>query len=211
MQKLYSLEEERFSNVVLLRTNPAWEGDKEKAIKTINKDLLIFSERTFTREIQDQLRLISASGRIMFLVLGTALLTAFCLLIMFNLKTREKEIAVLRMIGWKISDLKKQFIGETLVLLVISLIAGNLLALGGLSYLRTRTISMELPWDISAKPHFLPQENSIERVITAQIPIHLDWLSFVLLSAAFLGIFLVINYALFYRLGNIKPQEMQGG
>jgi ABC-type lipoprotein release transport system permease subunit len=211
MQKLYSLEEERFSNVVLLRTNPAWEGDKEKAIKTINKDLLIFSERTFTREIQDQLRLISASGRIMFLVLGTALLIAFCLLIMFNLKTREREIAVLRMIGWKISDLKKQFIGETLVLLVISLIAGNLLALGGLSYLRTRTISMELPWDISAKPHFLPQENSIERVITAQIPIHLDWLSVVLLSAAFLGIFLVINYALFYRLGNIKPQEMQGG
>ena len=210
MQKLYALGEKPFSNVVLLRTNPAWTGDKEKAIKDINKELLVFSERTFTREIQDQLRLISASGRIMFLVLGTALLIAFCLLIMFNLKTREKEISVLRMLGWKIADLKRQFIGETLVLLAVSLVAGNLLALAGLGFLRTRTISMELPWDISAKPHFLPQENSIERIITAQIPIHIDWLSLVLLSAAFLGIFLAINYALFYRLRNIKPQEIQG-
>jgi ABC-type antimicrobial peptide transport system permease subunit len=156
------------------------------------------------------IKLISASGMIMFLVLGTALLVAFCLLIMFNLKTREKEISVLRMLGWKISDLKRQFIGEMLVLLAISLVAGNLMALAGLGFLRTRTISMELPWDISAKPHFLPQENSIERIITAQIPIHIDWLSFVLLSAAFLGIFLAINYALFYRLRNIKPQEIQG-
>jgi ABC-type antimicrobial peptide transport system permease subunit len=114
------------------------------------------------------------------------------------------------MLGWKISDLKRQFIGETLVLLIVSLIAGNLLALAGLGFLSTRTLSMELPWDISAKPHFLPQENSIERIITAQIPIHIDWLSLVLLSAAFLGIFLAINYALFYRLRNIKPQEIQG-
>jgi len=211
MKKLYTLDADRFSNVVLLRSNPAWEGDKEKAIKSIHKELLIFSERTFTREIQDQLRLISASGRIMFLVLGSALLVAFGLLIVFNLKTREREIAVLRMLGWKLADLKRQFIGETLVLLGISLVAGNILALAGLSYLHTRTISMELPWDISARPHFLPQENSIERVITAQIPIHLDWLSLVVLSAVFVGIFLAISYMLFYRIRNIKPQEIQRG
>jgi ABC-type lipoprotein release transport system permease subunit len=210
MQKLYALGDERFSNVVLLRTDPAWAGDKEKAIQAVNKELLVFSERTFTTEIQDQLRLISAAGRMMFLVLGAALLVAFCLLIMFNLKTRHQEIAVLRMIGWKLSDLKRQFIGETLVVLGAALVLGNVLALAGLAFLRTRTISMELPWDISAKPHFLPQENAIERTITAQIPIHIDWLSLALLSAAFLGIFLAINYALFYRLRNIKPQEIQG-
>jgi ABC-type lipoprotein release transport system permease subunit len=211
MQKLYTLDADRFSNVVLLRSNPAWEGDKEKAIMSINKELLVFSERTFTREIQDQLRLISASGRAMFLVLGSALLVAFGLLIVFNLKTREREIAVLRMLGWKLADLKRQFIGETLVLLGISLVAGNLLALAGLGFLRTRTISMELPWDISARPHFLPQENSIERIITAQIPVHLDWWSLVVLSASFVGIFMTINYVLFYRLRNIKPQEIQRG
>jgi ABC-type lipoprotein release transport system permease subunit len=211
MQKLYSLDEKGFSNVVLLRTNPSWEGDKEKAIKGINKDLLVFSEKTFSTEIKEQLKIISTSGRAMFIVLGAVLLIAFCLLIIFNLKTREKEIAILRMLGWKIADLKKQFIGETLVLLLIALIAGNLMTFAGLGFLSTRTISMELPWDISAKPHFLPQENSIERVVTTNIPIHLDWLLLILLSAAFIGVFLAINYALFYRLKNIKPYEIQGG
>jgi ABC-type lipoprotein release transport system permease subunit len=209
MRKLYGLGEKRFSNVVLLKTNPSWEGDREKAIKAVNKELLVFSERTFTKEIQDQLRLISASGRAMFLVLGGALLAAFCLLIVFNLKTREKEIAVLRMIGWKLSDLKRQFIGETLALLTVALAAGNLLSLAGLWFLGTRTISMELPWDISAKPHFLPEENSIERIITARIPIQFDVFSLVELSVAFLAVFLAINYLLFHRLGNIKPQELQ--
>ena len=209
MQKLYKLDAEGFSNVVLLRTDPAWEGDREKAIKAIDKDLLVFSEKTFSREIMDQMKIISSSGRVMFIVLGTVLLIAFCLLVIFNLKTREKEIAILRMLGWKISELKKHFIGETLVLLLIALIWGNLLAFAGLGFLGTRKISMELPWDISARPHFLPQENSIERVITMNIPVHLDWLTLISLSVAFLGVFLAVNYVLFYRLKKIKPYAMQ--
>jgi len=211
MQKLYTLGTEPFINVVLLRTDPAWSGDKEKPIKAINKDLLVFSEKTFTKDILEQLKIISASGRAMFMVLGMVLLAAFCVMVIFNLKTREREIAILRILGWKLSELKRQFIGETLVLLLVALVAGNLLAFAGLSILGTRKISMELPWDISAKPHFLPQENSIERVVTTNIPIHLDWFLLMLLSAAFIGIFLIINYALFYRLKDIKPFDMQGG
>lgn len=211
MQKLYSMSKEEYGNVVLLKTDPAWEGDKDKVIKAINKDLLVFSEKTFSKEIKDQLKIISASGRTMFIVLGAVLLLAFCLLIVFNLKTREKEIAILRMLGWKLSDLKRQFIGETLMLLLVALIAGNLLSFLGLGILGTRTISMELPWDISAKPHFLPQENSIERVVTAAIPVHPDWGLHLLLSVGFVSVFLAINYVLFYRLKNVKPYDIQGG
>ncbi len=204
MQKLYKLGSENFCNVILLRINPAWEGDKEKAIKDIDKDLIVFSEKTFSGKIKDQLRIISASGSAMFIVMGTVLLCAFCLLIIFNLKMREKEIAILRMIGWKLSDLKRQFIGETFVLLIIALVVGNLLALTGLGFVSTRKISMELPWDISAKPHFLPQENNIERIVTAAIPIHIDATMFVIMNIAFICFFLAINYILFYRLKKIK-------
>jgi ABC-type lipoprotein release transport system permease subunit len=207
MQKLYKLGAEDFNNVILLRTNPAWEGDKDKAIKAIDKDLIIFSEKTFSGEIKDQLKIISSSGSAMFIVMGVILLFAFCLLIIFNLKTREKEIAILRMIGWKLSDLKRQFIGETFALLIVSLFLGNIFALVGLGIVSTQKISMELPWDISAKPHFLPQENNIERIVTASIPIHIDVTLFLLMNIAFIGFFLVINYVLFYRLKNIKLRD----
>ncbi len=207
MQKLYKTGSEDFCNVILLRTDPAWEGNKEKAIKDIDKDLIVFSEKTFSGKIKDQLRIISTSGSVMFIIIGTILVFAFCLLIIFNLKMREKEIAILRMIGWKLSDLKQQFIGETFVLLIIALIVGNLLALAGLGFVSTLKISMELPWDISAKPHFLPQENNIERIITASIPIHIDAILFIIMNIAFICFFLAINYILFYRLKKIKLRD----
>ena len=78
------------------------------------------------------------------------------------------------MIGWRIVDLKKQFISENLIILGVSILAGGLLSLAGLFLLGRQTISMELPWDISARPHFLPEENSIERVISAHLPVHFD-------------------------------------
>lgn len=205
MKKLYRMKNEDFSNVILLKSNPVWKGDKEKTVKAIDNNLLVFSEKTFSAEITDQLKIISASGSIMFLVMGLILLTAFSLLIVFNFKTRSKEIAILRMIGWKLRDLKKQFIGETFVLLLVSIIAGNCIAVAGLEIVSTRTVSMELPWDISAKPHFLPQENSIERTVTAHIPVHTDWLLLALLSIGFILLFLIVNYALFHKLRNIKP------
>jgi len=73
------------------------------------------------------------------------------------------------------------------------------------------TVSMELPWDISARPHFLPKENAIERVVTSNIPVHYDPLLMLSLSAGFLLIFFVISIVLFGKLRNIKPYDIQGG
>lgn len=104
---MYRLDAEDFGNVVLLRGNPDWQGDKEKLIKDIDKKLLVFSEKTFTREISEQLGIVSAAGRLLFLVIGVILALAFGLLTLYNLKSREGEIAILRMLGWRIVDLKK--------------------------------------------------------------------------------------------------------
>lgn len=204
MRKLYDLGE-RFGNVVLLKTNPAWEGDKEKAVKAIDRELIVFSEKTFSREITGQLKLISAAGRIMFAALGVVLAISFCLMVSFNLKTREKEIALLRMLGWRIADLKGHFIGESLMILLAALLVGNILTFLGLTLLGQQSLAMELPWDISAKPHFLPLENSIERIVRTTIPVHYDWMMMGMWSVVFIAVFLLINYLMFYRIKRIKP------
>lgn len=207
MRKIYQLDDGQFGNVVLLRSNPGWQGDKEKLIQAMDKKLLVFSDKTFTQEISQQLGMVSASGRLMFVLLGVVLVIAFGLLTLFNLKTREREIAVLRMLGWSIRDLKKQFIGENMVLLFISLIFGTCLTATGIFLLGYQTISMELPWDISARPHFLPTENAIERVVTAYLPIHFDISSFVVVIFGFLLLFLIVSLLLFHRLQKISPSE----
>jgi ABC-type lipoprotein release transport system permease subunit len=207
MQKIYQLGNTNFGNVVLLRGNPGWQGDKEKAIMGVDKKLLIFSEKTFTREIRDQLALISAAGRVLFFVLGAILIIAFGLLTAFNLKSREQEIAILRMIGWRTIDLKKQFISENVITLVVAILAGSALSLTGLFLLARQTISMELPWDISARPHFLPEENSIERVISTHVPVHFDPQIFLGTTIGFLVLFLAVSLFSFSRIKRIKPLE----
>lgn len=207
MQRIYQLGNNNFGNVVLLRGNPDWEGDKAKVIMGLDKKFLTFSEKTFTREISDQLGLISAAGRVLFVILGAILIIAFGLLTVFNLKSREREIAILRMIGWRTIDLKKQFISENLITLVISLLAGSIFSLAGLFLLARQTISMELPWDISARPHFLPEENSIERVISTYLPVHFDPQIFFGAAIVFLVLFLTISLFSFHRIKKIKPFE----
>ena len=207
MQKIYGLDDNNFGNVVLLRGDPNWQGDKEKLIKELDNKLLVFSEKTFTKEITDQLGFISAAGRLLFLILGAILAIAFGLLTAFNLKSREREIAVLRMIGWRITDLKKQFISENLIILSVAIFVGSGLSLAGLFMLARQTISMELPWDISARPHFLPEENSIERVVSANLPVHFDPQIFLAAAIGFLLLFLAVSLFSFRRIKRIKPLE----
>ena len=207
MKKVYQLPDGDFANVILLRTDSLWKGSKEKEIKAISKDFIVFSENTFTGEVAKQLSLISGAGKTIFSVMGLVILTAFCLMVISGMKSREREISLLRMLGWRIRDIKRHFIAESFILLLISVAAGNILAFAILKLLSLQTVSMELPWDISAKPHFLPEENSIERIVQAAIPVHYDWWTFATLSITFLLVFLAINYTLFYRLKNIKPFE----
>ncbi len=207
MQRIYQLSETNFGNVVLLRSNPTWQGEKESSIVGIDSKLLVFSEKTFTKEISDQLGIISATGRLLFIILGSILAIAFGLLTAFNLKSREKEIAILRMIGWRIVDLKKQFISESLITLGVAISIGSALSIAGLTVLSHQTISMELPWDISARPHFLPEENSIERVISANLPVHFDPQIFMGIVLSFLFLFLAVSLFSFRRIKKIKPYE----
>jgi len=207
MQNIYRLDDGDFGNVVLLRGNPDWRGAKETLIKEVDDKFLVFSEKTFTREISEQLGIVSTAGRLLFIVLGGVLAVAFGLLTIFNVKSREREIAILRMLGWRILDLKKQFIGENMILLCVSILSGSALTLAGLFLLGLQTVKMEIPWDISARPHFLPAENSIERLVSAPLPVHFDIFIYIAATIGFLLLFLAVSLLCFRRINKIKPSE----
>lgn len=207
MQKAYKFTDKNFVNLVALNTNPDWQGNKEMGIKNIDKDLIVYSEKTFSQEVSDQLKIISSFGSFVFISLGLLMFIIFGLMIVYNFKTREGEIAILRMIGWGIKDLKRQFLMEGVALIAVALLIGNGLGMISLVILREQQVVMELPWDISARPHFMPQENAINRKITANLPIHYDPLLFVFVSLGFFLLFLGIYYLSFQRIKHIKPSD----
>lgn len=207
MNKLFPNQVNNFVNVILLKTKPQWKGDIPKTITGINKDYLVFSEKTFSATLTDQIKLVSSFGQIAFLILGVFLIIAYGLIIVFNLKTREKEIAVLRMLGWKVADLRKQFLSENLVLVILALVLGNFLTLLEIFFLSRQKLTMEIPWELSAKPHFLPQENNIDRIVTSTIPISYNWHIALLCSAGFIIVFLTIGFMLFRGINKVKPSQ----
>jgi ABC-type antimicrobial peptide transport system permease subunit len=111
------------------------------------------------------------------------------------------------MIGWGLNDLKKQFITESMILLAVALSVGNILSIAALAFLSRQSVTMELPWELSARPHFLPQENAIDRVISTNLPVHYDLLLSVVATLAFFLIFGIIYYLSFQRIKNIKPSN----
>ncbi len=205
---LYSDISQTVGNVVLLKTNPSVMVDKETAVKDINKKLIVFSEQSFTEEVNDQLALVSNAGQTLLGIVGTLLIIAFCLLVFYNLKTRETEIATLRKIGWKLADLRLQFGAESAIILATSLLLGNVMAFIGFQYLKQTTIELALPWDITAKPHFLMEENAIDRTIEAALPVNYEPIIAVLASGAMFAFFISISLLIFQQLKNIKPYDM---
>jgi len=205
---LYGDLAETIGNVVLLKTDPSSLVDKEQAISDIDDSFLIFSEKSFDEEINDQLALVSTTGKTLLGILGMLLVIAFCLLLFYNLKTRESEIATLRKIGWKLSDLRFQFVTESAVILLVSLLLGNVIAFTSLYYLKNTRIQIELPWDITAKPHFLIEENAIDRIIETNLPVSFDPIIAILTSVGMFFFFILISLAIFQRLKKIKPYDM---
>ncbi len=207
MKTLYNFTDTRFYNMVVLKTDPLWQGSKKEVILSYNKKLLVFGEESFKKEVADQLTLLSSSASLAFIILGILLVIGFSLMILYGIKSRENEIALLRMLGWKFSALRSHFIGESMVLTAGALILGNLWYIASLLYLSMVSVSIELPWDISAKPHFLPDENSIERVITAPLPVDAGILPQIGISIGMLAVCAALTFVVLYKLKNIKPAE----
>lgn len=206
MQKLFNFGDKDIVNVVLLKTDPQWQGNKESAVQGINKDLLVFGDKNFSEEIMNQLKIISSSGQILLAVLGIIILAAFILLTVYNIKSREKEIGILRIIGWDLKSLRKHFLEEWFLLMAFALVIGNIFAISGIYFISQQKVSMEIPWEISAKPHFLPTENNIARTVTAQIPVSVDWKMLFILSLIFFAAVAFVSYIILSnRIKRIKP------
>ena len=197
----YKPEERRFVNVVMLRANPADTRPKDKLIKSIDKRFLVYSEQIFSEQIKRQSRLLSAATTSVLFLAGGLLLAAFVGLVLYMVRSRQSEIAILRAVGWTTFLVRTQFLKELAVVVLSGLVAGFPLAWVAVRGIAARRVSIEVPWEISAKPHFMMAENSINRVITAKIPIVFDWRLAIALAALFLAAFLVTAWI---TLGRIK-------
>ena len=211
MKNLYDIKSTDFYNMAVLKTDPLWQGDREKSIKAINKDYLVFGEQSFKKEITDKLSVLSSTASAAFIVMGVLIACGFALMIYYGIKTRENEIALLRMIGWRFVALRNHFLWESMIMTTLGLLMGNVIYALSFVLLSRLKITMELPWDISARPHFLVEENNIERVVQAPLPLDFDIWTHLAVNFGMFAACAFLTFFILLRLRNIKPAEFYRG
>ncbi len=143
------------------------------------KDLLgkkgvVSSELSFRQALSGVLFLSQSMGLIIALIVSLFAAALVLRATASAVAERRREIAVLQAIGWPWRRIRAQVLAENLTLAVVGAAAGLVLALAVTLALGQVSVTIDLPWDLSSTPHFIP-DAAINRSQTIAAPIVVSW------------------------------------
>jgi putative ABC transport system permease protein len=169
----------------------------------------IYTPDTFEDQISTVLKL---SDKLTW-VISLVLFIGACLIIARNMLRmvleRRKEFGVLKSVGYTGRDIQKLIGMETILQVLAGFAAGLLLTGIAVFILSNTTVSIAIPWELSAYPHFLlanPEDANV--VQTHFLPIRFDARP---VLATFLGVLIVgLVTALLttWQINKLKPMEI---
>ena len=195
-------------NLVLIKADEGKIPELSSALRTMmGKDATIGTPESFLKLLGS---LFALSDKFTLAASLIAILVA--VLIAFktmagNIIEREREIGVLKAVGWINRNVVTQIVAESVVECFMAGILGLLIALVaayGLSFLK---VHIPIPWEMSPRPHFLPGGGD-QIFNTLRLPVHVPWTlaSFAVLLSVVVG---GITGALLGRnISRIKPSEV---
>lgn len=145
-----------------------------KTIALLGKKGIISSELSFREALSGVLFLSQRMGFIVAVVIG-AFAAAFVLRATASAMTeRRREMAVLQAVGWPWRRIREQVLLENALLALAGAALGVLAAVAIAAALGQISITLDLPWDLSSTPHFIP-EATRDRTQTITVPIAVPW------------------------------------
>ena len=169
----------------------------------------IYTPDTFESQISTVLKL---SDQLTW-VISLVLFIGACLIIARNtlrmILERRKEFGVLKSVGYTGRDIQKLIGMETTLQVLAGFVVGLLLTVAAVFILSKTTVSIAIPWELSAYPHFLlanPEDANV--VQTHLLPIRFELLP---VLVAFLGVLIVGLVTAFlstWQINKLKPMEI---
>ena len=191
------------ANLVLVKVNrEQLQGVVEKVTMLIGKKGLVSSELSMRNALSGVLFLSQSMGLIIAAIIGLFAAAFVWRATATSVAERRREMAILQAVGWSWRHIREQVVVENLALAVIGTAAGLALALIVVLALGHVSVTVDLPWDLSSTPHFIPTA-TINRTQTITAPISIEWLTAAFAAAASLAISLL---ALFAVLALPRPQ-----
>ncbi len=179
------------ANLVLVKVNREHLQDVvEKVTALIGKKGVVSSELSMRNALSGVLFLSQSMGLIIAAVIGLFAAAFVWRATATSVAERRREMAILQAIGWSWRHIGEQVLIENLALAVIGTAAGFAIALVVVLSLGHISVTVDLPWDLSSTPHFIPTA-AINRTQTITAPISISWLTAGIAAAGSLAISLL--------------------
>ncbi len=179
------------ANLVLVKVKrEQLQGMVETVTGLIGKKGVVSSELSMRNALSGVLFLSQSMGLIIAAIIGLFAAAFVWRATATSVAERRREMAILQAIGWSRRHIGEQVLIENLALAVIGTAAGLAAALVVVASLGHIAVTVDLPWDLSSTPHFIPTA-AINRTQTITAPISISWLAAGIAAASSLAISLL--------------------
>jgi ABC-type lipoprotein release transport system permease subunit len=165
------------ANLVLVKVNrEQLQGVVETVTTLIGKKGVVSSELSMRNALSGVLYLSQSMGLIIAAIIGLFAAAFVWRATATSVAERRREMAILQAIGWSWRHIGEQVMIENLALAVIGTAAGLAVALLVVLSLGHISVTVDLPWDLSSTPHFIPTA-TLDRTQVITAPISISWLT----------------------------------
>jgi putative ABC transport system permease protein len=191
------------ANLVLVKVDrEQLEAVVTKITGLLGKQGVVSSELSMRQALSGVLFLSQSMGLIIAAIIGLFAAAFVWRATATAVAERRRELAILQAIGWSWRHIREQVLVENFALAVIGTAAGLVLALVVVLALGHVSVTVDLPWDLSSTPHFIPQA-TINRTQTITAPLSISWAT---ASVAMAGSILISVLAVLAVLAMPRPQ-----
>ena len=165
------------TNLVLVKANrEQLEPVVTKITSLLGKKGVVSSELSMRQALSGVLFLSQSMGLIIAAIIGVFAAAFVWRATATAVAERRREMAILQAIGWSWRHIREQVLVENFALAVIGTVAGLVLAAVVVLALGHVSVTVDLPWDLSSTPHFIPQA-TLDRTQTISAPVSIAWLT----------------------------------
>ena len=176
------------ANLVLVKVNREQLQDVVASIAALlGKKGVVSSELSIRQALSGVLFLSQSMALIIATIIGIFAAAFVWRATASAIAERRREMAVLQAIGWSWRHIRQQVLIENTALAVAGTATGLVLALVVALAFGHISVTVDLPWDLSSTPHFIP-EAALDRTQTITAPVSISWTMAALAAAGSLAV-----------------------
>ncbi len=170
--------------------------------KMLGEKAIVSSEISIQEELEDLMFLSDQMSVIFIAVVALLALALLARSTATAISERSRDLAVLQAVGWTRPQIISQLSLETAILSGVGGLLGLLFSWLGIALIGDVELAMELSWEISPSPHFLP-ETDFDRTRMLVAPIQMPMLTSAL--AWFLAVLTAVSTAVLAGFKMVRP------